>query len=1097
MAPKFHFLFISLAFFSASSAADEATVPQFAFSWLDDKDTFQAGDTATIRIKVLGNFDSKGNVSLDKTAFKPLLTVNGKTGNSSYISGVVLDTTGDPSTWQIVFTPIFIGLFNLIINDDPFKVMDSSLHFTVEPGPMYPSASVATWFGFLDEFEAGSKAPLLILPKDAFGNNISSTDKELNDYNISLTALIENGSIASSPNITYMAWNKFGYIIVEFIAVKAGNFLLYIQGGDQILNGSPLPFKVNPGTLDVSNCVAKWKFEFNAWQIFSEMEILIYQQDQYGNLVPGLYEFDADVIEEETNLSIPVADLQFEEVEPGIQLFSFTMSEPGNFLLTISDMKHNISISNMPYAYTVFVGYCDGLKTIINGTGLNSSVAGEKAEFSVYLRDAFQYPSPVEVERLQVEIKREIDSISVLPIIYPTEISNGGLPDDVVGETEFAPAPSVGLNNTPPGSLKVWVTAFNVMYTPEKSGIYKIHVFCGNIILNGGSPFIKEVKAGEVNISLSGVVKFAPKAPKLVRNEVVVQLMDSFSNPVLSEQSKLNLELASGNMTGFSTWMFVDNNDGSYTGHYLSLEVGTYEMCTSFDGKKLSPCPFMINVYGSEYFPKAYDDTITLWEDESICFDVLENDYFAGGNASIVGFSRDTDMLHVIFCQPGHGSILQYGRLFRYTPYKDYFGNDSFLYTISDINGDLATATVSISVLTIPPQFVSFPSQLQATEDVISPRFGGYHGFELKYSDPTENISVTLSAKSGRIFLSPMVMQFWQPTWSELSVNIGDENGHNLTMEGHLEVINFALQSIRYLGNANFSGNDTLRVSARNRNGVNDLDVPVVVQPLNDPPYVNIPEFIMLKSNRAESLLFNKEKDTFQFSIGDPDLLNFPEGESGFLVTFSVEVSDGVLIATLPAALIESTELKLKDIYQWQPLQTYVTISKHFTVKAIGIRFRASLNDCNTVMQQLAYHGGEHGAALTVKLNDLGRYGCCPDCSGQRITKPLEAEATVNLVRTRPMSSLAVGTLGSAIVIEFISVITLGLMLLFFTCKCAILLVKEKRQRQKNHPRNHELSRLQSLQTETLSTNSIEEDAIHFTGCCSSPLLLSKQPLST
>lgn len=96
-------------------------------------------------------------------------------------------------------------------------------------------------------------------------------------------------------------------------------------------------------------------------------------------------------------------------------------------------------------------------------------------------------------------------------------------------------------------------------------------------------------------------MKFSPKAPKLVRNEVVVQLMDSFSNPVVSEQSKLNLELATtGNMTGFSSWMFVDNNDGSYTGHYLSMEVGTYEMCILFDGKNLSPCPFVINVYGSK-----------------------------------------------------------------------------------------------------------------------------------------------------------------------------------------------------------------------------------------------------------------------------------------------------------------------------------------------------------------------------------------------------------------------------------------------------------------------------------------------------------------
>lgn len=105
---------------------------------------------------------------------------------------------------------------------------------------------------------------------------------------------------------------------------------------------------------------------------------------------------------------------------------------------------------------------------------------------------------------------------------------------------------------------------------------------------------------GEVNISLSGVVRFSPKAPKLVRNEIVVQLRDSFANPVLSEQSKLSLELVSVNKTGFSSWMFVDNNDGSYTGHYLAMEVGTYEMCVSFDREHFSPCPFEINVYGSK-----------------------------------------------------------------------------------------------------------------------------------------------------------------------------------------------------------------------------------------------------------------------------------------------------------------------------------------------------------------------------------------------------------------------------------------------------------------------------------------------------------------
>ena len=79
-------------------------------------------------------------------------------------------------------------------------------------------------------------------------------------------------------------------------------------------------------------------------------------------------------------------------------------------------------------------------------------------------------------------------------------------------------------------------------------------------------------------------------------------------------------------------------------------------------------------------------------------------------------------------------------------------------------------------------------------------------------------------------------------------------------------------------------------------------------------------------------------------------------GQTDFMVTFSMEVNDGLLVTNLPAHLINTTELKHRNSYQWQPLQTYVTISKHFMVKAIGIRFQGTVNDCNGVMEQLFFH---------------------------------------------------------------------------------------------------------------------------------------------
>lgn len=46
------------------------------------------------------------------------------------------------------------------------------------------------------------------------------------------------------------------------------------------------------------------------------------------------------------------------------------------------------------------------------------------------------------------------------------------------------------------------------------------------------------------------------------------------------------------------------------------------------------------DLFAGEYFPRAYIDTISVWEDESTAFDVLANDYFAGNNASVVEYSK-------------------------------------------------------------------------------------------------------------------------------------------------------------------------------------------------------------------------------------------------------------------------------------------------------------------------------------------------------------------------------------------------------------------------------------------------------------------------
>ncbi|XXG59430.1 hypothetical protein AAC387_Pa04g1522 [Persea americana] len=326
---------------------------------------------------------------------------------------------------------------------------------------------------------------------------------------------------------------------------------------------------------------------------------------------------------------------------------------------------------------------------------------------------------------------------------------------------------------------------------------------------------------------------------------------------------------------------------------------------------------------------------------------------------------------------------MEYGRLFRYTPYKGFYGNNSFSYTFSDKNNNVASGTVNISVLSAPLQFVSLPTLLQATEDVICPRFGGFPGFEIKYSEPTENISVTLSTQSGSVFLAPMPMQFLQPWVSVGPVGRGDRAVKDLILVGNVEVINFALQFLQYLGNENFSGNDVITVSTMNKNGIQDARVPIIVEPINDPPFIRVPEYLIWEKKGSEqySQIVGK-RGSFELSVEDPDLLKFPDNESHFVVTLSMEVNTGILKTVLSFDLI------------------------------MLLKFCCTIKECNAAMQQLVYRGADYGIVLSITLNDMGNYGCYPDYS-EKMSSPLFAETTVNLIKRRLMNSLVAHCNGS------------------------------------------------------------------------------------
>ncbi len=86
--------------------------------------------------------------------------------------------------------------------------------------------------------------------------------------------------------------------------------------------------------------------------------------------------------------------------------------------------------------------------------------------------------------------------------------------------------------------------------------------------------------------------------------------------------------------------------------------------------------------------PVANDDAATTLEDAPVTIDVLANDSDADGD--IFTISSVT--------QPAHGAVVNNGGNVTYQPDANYYGTDSFSYTISDGQGGSDTATVAVTV---------------------------------------------------------------------------------------------------------------------------------------------------------------------------------------------------------------------------------------------------------------------------------------------------------------------------------------------------------------------------------------------------------------
>jgi CshA-type fibril repeat protein len=209
------------------------------------------------------------------------------------------------------------------------------------------------------------------------------------------------------------------------------------------------------------------------------------------------------------------------------------------------------------------------------------------------------------------------------------------------------------------------------------------------------------------------------------------------------------------------------------------------------------------------------NDVVTTNEDAPISFNVL-----TGTNGATADNFESPGRTVTSITQPpaGQGSVsFAAGGLITYTPPANFNGTTSFTYTVTS-GGVTETATVTVNVTAVNDVPVNTaPATATVAEDVLTPITG------LSVTDiDGDTLTVTLTVLQG--LLSP-------------SVTAGTVTGSGtstLTINGSAAQVNSVLASLRYRGNADYNGADTLTMTTSDGTASDSDTILITVTPVAD-----------------------------------------------------------------------------------------------------------------------------------------------------------------------------------------------------------------------------------------------------------------------
>lgn len=414
---------------------------------------------------------------------------------------------------------------------------------------------------------------------------------------------------------------------------------------------------------------------------------------------------------------------------------------------------------------------------------------------------------------------------------------------DVDGDAIFVTGVTNGQNGT------VTMTATSVTYTPA------LNFF-------GTDSFNYTISDGALTSTATVFVTVTPvqDAP-VAANDSVVTPEDT---PVTFDP-RINDTDVDGDVLTVTLATNGTNGNVSFTGtsitytpnlNFFGSDSFTY---TITDGNASASATIFVTVTPVQDAPVANPDLITTAEDTNITFNPRVNDTDADGD--VLNITATTS--------PANGSVTFSGTSITYAPALNFFGTDTFNYTISDGNAS-STSSVTVTVTPVNDAPVAF------NDSAVTP----------------EDTPVTLDPR----------------------INDTDVDGDALTVVGVGSSpngnVSFTASNVTFTPNLNFFGNATFNYTISDGALNATAFITVNVQPVDDAPVILAqPGAITMTQNTSATLDL-----TAIFSDPDGSTLNYTANFTGVNVSIVINQTTGIATFTPTTNFVGNQSLVLSFI---------------------------------------------------------------------------------------------------------------------------------------------------------------------------------------